>query len=117
MQALRKEIESLRQGQKAMQKDISIIRDILSGKQPPFERVAISTEGAAAQGDKSAGYAVIEFSDFQCPFCGRYSTQTYSQVVDEYVKSGKVKYYFRNLPLDQLHPLARAGRRSCGVRR
>lgn len=106
MQALRKDIESLKQGQKAMQKDIGIIRDILSGKQPPLDNVSISIGGSPFQGPKDAKFVIVEFSDFQCPFCGRYATQTYSQVIDDYVKTGKVKYVFRDFPLEQLHPNA-----------
>jgi protein-disulfide isomerase len=106
LKALRKEVESLKQGQEAIQKNVQIIKDILSGKQPPLENVSINTDGAPFQGEKSAKVVIVEFSDFQCPFCGRYSTQTYSQVIDEYVKTGKVKYVFRDFPLETIHPLA-----------
>jgi protein-disulfide isomerase len=106
VQALRKELESLKQGQRAMQKDIRIIRDILSGKQPPLENVIVSTDGAFSQGPKDAKFVIVEFSDFQCPFCARYATQTYSQVIDDYVKPGKLKYVFRNFPLESIHAQA-----------
>jgi protein-disulfide isomerase len=43
--------------------------------------------------------AVIEFSDYQCPFCGRYSKDTYAQIENDYVETGKIKYVFRDLPL------------------
>ncbi len=104
--ALRKEIESLRQGQKAMQKDIEIIKGILMGKQPPLENVVLSVDGAPAVGEKNAKVTMIEFSDYQCPFCGRYFNQTLTQVMDEYVKTGKVRYVFRDFPLESIHPLA-----------
>jgi protein-disulfide isomerase len=106
LKALRKEVDSLKQGQEAIQKNVQIIRDILSGKQPPLENVSVSTDGAPFQGEKNAKVVMVEFSDFQCPFSGRYNTQTYSQVIDEYVKTGKVKYVFRDFPLESLHPLA-----------
>ena len=44
--------------------------------------------------------AIIEFSDFQCPFCGRYDKDTYPQIIKDYVETGKVKYVWRDLPLD-----------------
>jgi protein-disulfide isomerase len=106
LKALRKEVEVLKQGQDAIQKNVQIIRDILSGKQPPLENVSVNTDGARFQGEKSAKVVMVEFSDFQCPFSGRYNTQTYSQVIDEYVKTGKVKYVFRDFPLESIHPLA-----------
>ncbi len=105
VQTLKKEIEALKASQKDIQKNVQIIKDILMGKQPPLENVVINTSGPAV-GEANAKITMVEFSDFQCPFCGRYSTQTMSQVVDAYVKTGKVKYVFRNFPLDQLHPNA-----------
>jgi protein-disulfide isomerase len=105
-QELRKEVEALKAGQKDIQKNLQIVKDILIGKQPPLEDVFINTAGAPSLGEKTAKVTIVEFSDFQCPFCGRYATQTMPQLLDEYVKTGKVRYVFRNFPLDQLHPLA-----------
>ena len=104
--ALEKEIQSLRQGQEAIQKDIQIIKDILTGKKPPLENVLISIEGSPVLGDANASIAIVEFADYQCPFCGRHSSQTLPQVMDEYVKSGKVQYIYKDFPLESLHPLA-----------
>jgi protein-disulfide isomerase len=106
LQQLRKEVEALKAGQKEMQKTLQIVKDILMGKQPPLEDVFVSTAGAPAMGEKTAKVTIVEFSDYQCPFCGRYATQTMPQLLDEYVKTGKVRYVFRNFPLEQLHPLA-----------
>jgi len=48
----------------------------------------------------------VEFSDYQCPFCGRYANDTYSKIIDGYVKTGKVRYALRNFPLESIHPNA-----------
>lgn len=56
------------------------------------------------KGNASAKVTVIEYSDFQCPFCVMYFNQTYRQVDDKYVKTGKVRYIFRNLPNGNSHP-------------
>jgi protein-disulfide isomerase len=106
IQSLKKEIEALKANQKDIQKNVQIIKDILMGKQPPLENVFISTEGAPSVGEATAKLTMVEFSDFQCPFCGRYANQTMSQVLDTYVKTGRVRYVFRNFPLEQLHPNA-----------
>ena len=106
VKALRKDIDSLKAGQKDIQKQLQIIRDILSGKQPPLDNVVISLDGAPSMGEKTAKVTMVEFSDYQCPFCGRYFSQTLTQVLDEYVKTGKVKYVFRDFPLESIHPLA-----------
>jgi len=54
-----------------------------------------------------ARVVLVEFSDFQCPFCQRYSRDTFPLVKRAFVDSGKIAYIFRNNPLDAIHPLAR----------
>ena len=46
------------------------------------------------QGQSSATVNVVEFGDYQCPFCERFFTQTEPQIVQNYVDTGKVKFYF-----------------------
>ena len=103
---LRKEVEAMKASQTEMQKNIKIIKDILMGKQPPLEDVVVSTVGAQILGDPKAKVLLVEFSDYQCPFCGRYANDTYSKIVDDYVKTGKVRYALRNFPLESIHPFA-----------
>ena len=43
--------------------------------------------------------AIVEFSDFECPFCGQYARNTYERIVDDYVKPGKITYVFKHFPL------------------
>ncbi len=62
--------------------------------QPP--RVKIDLEGAPALGDKDAEITLVEFSDYQCPFCKRVR-QTIWQLMDEY--KGKIRYIFLDFPL------------------
>jgi len=57
-------------------------------------------------GDKNAKLTIVEFSDFQCPFCGRFRTQTFDQIKKEYIDTGKVKFVFRDFPLSSIHPYA-----------
>lgn len=106
IQDLRKEVEALKAGQKDIQKNLQFVKDILLGKQPPLEDVFVSTAGAPSLGETTAKVTIVEFSDYQCPFCGRYATQTMPQLLDEYVKTGRVRYVFKNFPLEQLHPSA-----------
>jgi protein-disulfide isomerase len=103
---LKKQIELLQASQKEMMKAISIIKDVATGKQPPLEDVFVSMKDARSEGDAKAKVIIVEFSDYQCPFCGKYANETYSKLYDDYVKPGKVKYVLRNFPLEQLHPNA-----------
>jgi protein-disulfide isomerase len=56
-------------------------------------------------GAKNAKVIIEEFSDFQCPYCHQYFANTYGQVFDNYIKSGKVSYVYYNYPLN-FHPQA-----------
>jgi protein-disulfide isomerase len=52
-----------------------------------------------AMGDPNAPVKIEEFSDFQCPFCKRFHDQTLQQIVETYVKTGKVYFVFRHFPV------------------
>lgn len=58
------------------------------------------------QGDENAPVTIVEFSDFQCPFCSRFYSQTKSQIDENYVKTGKVKFVYADFPLESIHPQA-----------
>src|SRR5215211_2586068 len=69
-----------------------------SGTNDPL--VAAADKGRIA-GDTTAKTWVIIASDFQCPFCRQWHTESYKQFVDEYVRTGKVKVAYINYPLGQ----------------
>ena len=57
-------------------------------------------------GEENAPVTIIEFSDYQCPFCGRFWSQTLPLLKSEYIDTGKVKFVYRDFPLDSIHPFA-----------
>lgn len=57
-----------------------------------------------ARGPEDAAVTIIEFSDFQCPFCSRFFEQTLKPMLQEY--EGKIRFVYKNLPLTQIHPAA-----------
>jgi protein-disulfide isomerase len=59
----------------------------------------ISLTGAAIQGDAHAKVAIMEYSDFQCPFCGKFERETLPGLRNKYIGSGQVMLAFRNFPL------------------
>lgn len=63
----------------------------------------ISTRGLPSMGSEAAKVTMIEFSDYQCFFCRRHDRQVAPRIVDEYVKSGRLKYVFADFPLAS-HP-------------
>lgn len=70
-------------------------------------RIEVSADDDPFLGPKNAKVTIIEFSDFQCPFCRSFWRSTFDQIKSEYIDSGKsVKFVYRDFPLAQLHPLA-----------
>jgi len=74
-----------------------------TAEQPDF---TLSIENAAIKGDATAKVVLIEFSDFECPYCGRYVRESYPQIDRDYVATGKIRYVFRHFPLASIHPRA-----------
>ena len=66
----------------------------------------VSIQGAPSLGSTDASVVVIEYSDFQCPYCGTFARETFSAIEERYIKAGKVRYVYRNFPLDEAHPKA-----------
>jgi protein-disulfide isomerase len=69
---------------------------------PPKPRKQVAATGPS-RGPSDAKVTIVEFSDFQCPFCSR-AHDTVEEVMRSY--AGKVKLVFRQMPLTQLHPQA-----------
>ena len=57
-------------------------------------------------GDPNAPVTIVEFSDYQCPFCLRHFQQTMPQLRAEYIDTGRVYYVFKDFPIISLHPVA-----------
>ena len=62
-------------------------------------RGEISVDDDPMKGDVNAPVTIVEFSDFECPFCARFYSQTLKQLEEEYIDTGKVKLVFRDFPL------------------
>jgi protein-disulfide isomerase len=110
LKALRQEIESLKEDVKSMRTDLQDIKQMLQaragGPGAPAQPARISAGTLPALGSQGARVVLVDFSDYQCPFCGRFYRDTMPQLDREYFKTGKVKYIFRDLPLEAIHPHA-----------
>ncbi len=56
------------------------------------------------KGNPDAPIKIVEYSDFECPFCQQFH-DTMNEVIDKYGESGEVAWIYRHFPLDQLHPV------------
>ncbi len=71
---------------------------------PRFVRYKIPTDGFPSLGPQDAPIVIVEFSDFQCPYCQRFHLQTFEALMAAY--PGKIRFVYRNLPLTSIHPQA-----------
>jgi protein-disulfide isomerase len=70
---------------------------------PQVPRYDIPTEGFPSFGPEDAEIVIVEFSDFQCPYCRRFHEETYQDLLAAY--PGKIRFVYRNLPLPPtMHP-------------
>ena len=96
--------------QKELQDAISKLELKILQKQLPTSQlpspIIISADNDPIIGDHNAEVTIIEFSDFQCPFCARFNTQTLPSIFEEYISQGKVKLVFRDFPIQSIHPNA-----------
>ncbi len=66
----------------------------------------ISLDDDPMKGNPDAEITIIEFSDFQCPFCWRFYTQTLPLIEQNYISAGKVNFVYRDFPIQSIHPNA-----------
>jgi protein-disulfide isomerase len=120
IEAIKRQMQALIAAQIAVQKQLDEIKAMLkAGAGAPAPAAApapapaianvdfvIDIASAAVKGAPTARVAIIEFSDYECPFCARHALNTLPELAKEYIDTGKIRYVFRNLPLESIHPNA-----------
>ena len=86
--------------------ELRLLQNQLPTKQAAIAPIKISVDDDPIMGNPNAPITIIEFSDFQCPFCARFHTQTLPLILEEYIDHGKVKLVFRDFPIQSIHPNA-----------
>jgi protein-disulfide isomerase len=71
----------------------------------PTQQATIGIDDDDIEGDDNAEVTIIEFSDYECPFCERFYAQTLPLIRKNYIETGKVNLVFRDFPLS-FHPNA-----------
>ena len=85
--------------------ELKLLQNQLPTEQPRVP-VKISADDDPIIGNPNAPITIIEFSDFQCPFCARFHIQTLPSIYEEYIDKDKVKLVFRDFPIQSIHPNA-----------
>jgi protein-disulfide isomerase len=98
----------------AILKELRQIRDLLEKQQrpaaapqaaPPQERATLKLGSDYALGRNDAPVTIVEYTDYQCPYCSRWHVSTFPEIRKNYIDTGKVRFIKRDLPLS-FHPNA-----------
>ena len=73
---------------------------------PEIVDMKLDIAGQPMMGDQNAKVTVVEFTDYQCPFCSRHFRQVWPRLDQDFVKTGKARFVLRDLPIDAIHPQA-----------
>jgi protein-disulfide isomerase len=106
--AMKKDIAALKAGQDALRKELADIKALLKPEEPQAivdvdAGTTVPLGGAQIRGLPGAGVVLLEFSDYECPFCARFARDTLPQIASAYIDTGKVRHAFRAFPLEAIH--------------
>jgi protein-disulfide isomerase len=98
----------------AILKELHEIKQLLAKQQqaqpaPPApqapQNMTVKADAQYVLGKSSAPLTLVAFTDYQCPFCGRFETTTFPELKKKFIDTGKVRYIIRDMPLE-FHPYA-----------
>ena len=110
LQTLKESVVTLQKGQEQMQKDLEEIKKLLQqgARAAPsapqaFKPTDMQLGDVNYKGQQDAPVTLVEFSDYQCPFCKRHATTVMPALLQSYVDNGKLRYVMREYPIENLH--------------
>lgn len=94
-----------------MQKDLAEIKRLLQAgarapaapSQPSFKEQTVSIGASPFKGNADAPVTIIEYSDYQCPFCARNYREVLPVLEKEYIETGKLRFVMRESPIASIH--------------
>lgn len=108
----KQEIIELRAQVEEVQKDLAEIKKLLQEgarapaarpQEPAFQEQVISIGTSPTRGKDDAPVTLVEYSDYQCPYCARVYRDTIPLIQKEYIDTGKLRYVMRENPLEAMH--------------
>lgn len=107
LQSLRKDVDTIKANQVDIEKSVKELKALAGAGQPapPLtpENIVLGIDDDPVMGDQKARLVLVEFSDFQCPFCARFVQETLPEIENDYIKTGKLRYVFRDFPITGAH--------------
>jgi protein-disulfide isomerase len=108
----KQEIRALREEVAEMQKDLAEIKRLLKDSTrvaapkanvTAFKEQVMSIGSSPFKGQADATVTLVEFSDYQCPYCARNYREVMPELLKQYAENGKLKYVMRENPIPSLH--------------
>ncbi len=103
--SIQQQIDELKRGQEQILRELQDLRSALQqtpGRSEVAARLAtpavLNVGGEPFKGATNAAVAIVEYSDFDCSHCAQFATQTFPTIDEKYIQTGKIKYFFRDLP-------------------
>jgi len=115
--ALKNDLQQLKAQQQQILDRLDELKKLLNSRgsnnaQPALKVPGtMSVEGELFRGEATAPVAIIEYGDIECPFCRHFKHDIYPQIFEYYIKTGKARLYYRDMPLpfhEHAVPAARA---------
>lgn len=104
-----RQLTEIRQEIKSLRSEVSQLRSTVvsnaKGKRNPIVK-KVELGDSPILGSKDAAIGIVEFSDYQCPYCRRHFSNTLPKIKEQYINTGKVKYVLQDFPLS-FHPQAK----------
>src|SRR3990172_7861669 len=106
MKALQQQMAEQKRLLEGIKSDVEGIKKVIeTGRRAPVQDTerTVSIDDDYIRGRPEAKLTLIEFSDFQCPFCERFYRETLPQIEREYISTGMVRMVYRDFPIDNIH--------------
>jgi protein-disulfide isomerase len=110
LQQNREVLNELKQIHQLMERQVAgQARPAAAAPPPPDDKVRVEIKsGAYSIGRADAPLTLVEYSDYQCPFCRQFHIATFEEIKKDYIDTGKLRYVSRNFPLDMHENAPRA---------
>lgn len=97
------DIDELKTSQAEMRKELAEIKQLLTPKPPPPPVSDVShmmdVSSDPSKGSETAVLTMVEYTDYECPFCARHVKSVLPEIQKNYIDTGKVRYVLRDFPL------------------
>lgn len=106
---VRQELDDLKKEVQLLRAQVEEVQRQLSDRPRPtaqFTPIDIQVSGSPMRGSDSARVTLIEFTDYECGYCGRHFSQVFPRLMADFVETGKLRYVVRDYPLVTTHKAA-----------